>query len=92
METAGKRGDCMGTDGLLPTHSMFADDTALFASSRRALIAMTKDVRSALAEHGPNLNLDKRIAQRLVLTYGRCTLTSRENGFQSFLYQKASRH
>ena len=43
-----------GTDGLRSTHTMFADDTTLFASSRKALIAMIKDVKSALKEHGLN--------------------------------------
>ena len=41
-----------GESGGHTTHSMFADDTTLFASSRRSLIKMIKDVKTALAEHG----------------------------------------
>ena len=48
---------------LKTTHAMFADDTTLFASSRKALIAMIKDVKAALAEHGLNLNIDKCVVQ-----------------------------
>eukprot|EP00973_Karenia_brevis_P081506 11298104-Karenia_brevis.AAC.1 len=33
------------------THCMFADDTTLFASSRRSLIKMVRDVQEALAQH-----------------------------------------
>ena len=42
---------------------MFADDTTLFASSRRGLITMIKDVKAELAKHGLNLNLDKCVVQ-----------------------------
>ena len=45
------------------THAMFADDTTVFASSRTSLIAMIKEVKIALAEHGLNLNMDKCIVQ-----------------------------
>jgi len=45
------------------SHAMFADDTTLFASSKRALIRMIKDVQQALAEHGLNLNIDKCLVQ-----------------------------
>ena len=45
------------------THAMFADDTTLFAHSRRALVSMIKEVKAALGEHGLNLNLDKCLIQ-----------------------------
>ena len=45
-----------GSDALRSTHAMFADDTTLFASSQKDLIAMIKDVRAALGAHGLNLN------------------------------------
>ena len=45
------------------THAMFADDTTLFASSKRALIRMIRDVKEALARHGLNLNMDKCLIQ-----------------------------
>ena len=45
------------------THSMFADDSTLFVSSRKALVSMIKDVQQALAEHGLNLNIDKCLVQ-----------------------------
>jgi hypothetical protein len=54
---------CGGSVVEKTTHAMFADDTTLFASSRSSLIAMIKDVKSALAEHGLNLNLDKCLVQ-----------------------------
>ena len=53
---------------LKTTHAMFADDTTLFASSRKALIGMLKDVKAALAEHGLNLNVDKRLIQTSSVT------------------------
>ena len=54
-------GDDLGT--MKSTHSMFADGTTLFASSRSSLKAMIKDVMAALASHGLNLNLDKCLIQ-----------------------------
>jgi hypothetical protein len=45
------------------THTMFADDTTLFASSKKALVTMIKDVKTTLAEHGLNLNIDKCVIQ-----------------------------
>lgn len=45
------------------THAMFADDTTLFASSKKDLVTMIKDVRQALALHGLNLNVDKCLVQ-----------------------------
>ncbi len=50
-------GDDLGT--VRSTHSMFADDTKLLASSKRALKAMIKDVKEALGEHGLNLKFGK---------------------------------
>ena len=38
---------------------MFADDTALFASGRWNLMAMLRDVKIALADHGLALNVEK---------------------------------
>ena len=57
-----------GGNGLKSTHSMFADDTTLFASSKKALIAMIRDVKAALAEHGLNLNMDKCMVQTTCLS------------------------
>ena len=58
------KGTMICGDGVVKsTHCMFADDTTLLASSRDSLIEMIKDVRSALAQHGLNLNLDKCLAQ-----------------------------
>ena len=54
---------CGGSVVEKTTHAMFADDTTLFASSRSSLIAMIKDGKIALAEHGLNLNLDKCLFQ-----------------------------
>jgi hypothetical protein len=48
---------------LKTTHAMFADDTVLLASNKRALAAMIKDVRAALSKHGLNLNTDKCLVQ-----------------------------
>ena len=47
---------------------MFADDTTLFASNRKALLGMIKDVKAALAEHGLNLNVDKCLIQTSSVT------------------------
>ena len=44
-------------------HTMFADDTTLFASSRAHLATMVKEVRAALEGHGLNLNVDKCVVQ-----------------------------
>ena len=52
-----------GSRDLRSTHAMFADDTTLLASTRAGLIKMVRDVRSALAEHGLNLNMDKCLVQ-----------------------------
>ena len=57
-----------GGPGLRSTHSMFADDTTLFASSRQTLKEMIKDVREGFGRHGLNLNLDKCIIQTNVNT------------------------
>ena len=45
------------------THAMFADDTTLFASSKRDLIQMIRDVQEGLAQHGLNLNVEKCLIQ-----------------------------
>ena len=42
---------------------MFADDTTLFASSKRGLVTRINDVKEELAKHGLNLNLDKCVVQ-----------------------------
>ena len=52
-----------GTGTLRSTHAMFADDTTLFASSKKDIISMIKDVQAALAEHGLNLNVGKCMVQ-----------------------------
>ena len=57
---AERRGtDICGSDTTTSTHTMFADDTTILASSEQDLLAMLKDVEEALAEHGLKLNIDK---------------------------------
>ena len=45
------------------THTMFADDTTLFASNKAQLKSMIEDVRDKLAKHGLSLNMDKCLVQ-----------------------------
>jgi hypothetical protein len=52
-----------GNESTNSTHAMFADDTTLFASSKQALVAMIRDVRDALAQHGLNMNMGKCMIQ-----------------------------
>ena len=53
-----------GNAALHSTHAMFANDTTLFASSKKSLITMITHVKVALATHGPHLNFDKCLIQR----------------------------
>ena len=52
-----------GSDALLSTHAMFADDTTLFASNKADLVAMIRDVMEALVVHGLNLSTEKCLVQ-----------------------------
>ena len=72
------------------THCMFADDTTLFASTRRGLATMIDDVQVALSEHGLNLNLGKCMVQTncqqttakdITVTGHRIPIVSAEIGF-----------
>jgi hypothetical protein len=45
------------------THAMFADDTTLFAASRKQLTKMIAEVKAALEHHGLKLNMDKCVVQ-----------------------------
>ena len=56
-------GVAVGEDLDKLTHVMFADDTTLVTTSKRALVVMIADVHEALARHGFNLNFDKCLVQ-----------------------------
>jgi hypothetical protein len=54
---------CSRSSAEKSTHAMFADDTTLFASNKKDLIQMIRDVQGALAPHGLNLNVEKCLIQ-----------------------------